>query len=429
MPTAIRPGFNYDGAEFLVAAVPRDVRDLRQERTIASTAILTAAAAGPDRHRTTVSMPTTAAIKTRARSRFRGAPSRGGGIPSSFVFFGYLTSSGGYVYGQAPTDNPGAFIGTNATATQYYAVVNTGNGTSTPPFSLEQPAGFSAADKAGFLHDTFDPFYRDQEGAVTENTHGHTALPHAACERYLGRDGSRLYLRHCDRARRPARSIRTCRSSRTSRSTAREYDVWKTTLTMPSTTSVYYYKFQINRDQTNGFYSDDYLDDNDNVHKDGTGTATDGEPFQSFQFTVYDPNFQTPAWLQNANVYHILPDRFRNGDQTNDYCRAGIDDGMSRSITASTSQRRFTTTRGTSRSAIPTTERSVSGCIQQPVLRRRSAGHPEQARLPAVAGCGHDLHEPDLPGAVEPPLRHRSTICTSIQRWAAMRRSRRCRRR
>ncbi len=91
--------------------------------------------------------------------------------------------------------------------------------------------------------------------------------------------------------------------------------------------SVYYYKFKINRDQTNGWYSDDYLDDNDNVHKDGTGAATDGEPFPSFQFTVYDPNFQTPAWLQNANVYHIMPDRFRNGDQTNDYCRTGSTTG------------------------------------------------------------------------------------------------------
>ena len=97
---------------------------------------------------------------------------------------------------------------------------------------------------------------------------------------------------------------------------------------MPSTTTVYYYKFKINRDQTNGWYSDDYVDDNDNVHKDGTGAATDGEPFPSFQITVYDPNFQTPAWLQNANVYHIMPDRFRNGDQTNDYCRTGWNDGL-----------------------------------------------------------------------------------------------------
>ncbi len=95
----------------------------------------------------------------------------GGGIPSSFVFFGYLVSSGGYVYGQVPTDNNiGGNIGTSASATQYYAIVNTGNNTSTPPFSNEQPAGFSGADKAGFYHNTFDPFYRDQEGAVPENT-------------------------------------------------------------------------------------------------------------------------------------------------------------------------------------------------------------------------------------------------------------------
>jgi Abnormal spindle-like microcephaly-assoc'd, ASPM-SPD-2-Hydin len=67
----------------------------------------------------------------------------GGGIPSSFVFFGYLTSGGGYVYGQAPSDNSGAFIGMSATYKQYFAILNTANGKSTPPFSLEQPASFS----------------------------------------------------------------------------------------------------------------------------------------------------------------------------------------------------------------------------------------------------------------------------------------------
>ena len=131
-----------------------------------------------------------------------------------------------------------------------------------------------------------------------------------------------------------------------------EYDVWKATLTMPSTTTVYYYKFKINRDQTNGWYSDDYLDDNDNVHKDGTGAATDGEPFPSFQITVYDPNFQTPAWLQNANVYHIMPDRFRNGDQTNDYCRPGGTTGCPIFYGDREASRRSPTTCGTRRSAI-----------------------------------------------------------------------------
>ena len=251
----------------------------------------------------------------------------GGGMPSSFVFFGYLTSGGGYVYGQAPSDNNiGGFIGTSATATQYYAVVNTGNGTSTPPFSMEQPSGFSAADKAGFLHDTFDPFYRDQEGAVPESATVTLRFRTLNASHMWGvKARAYIFDSASGNTSGPVDTDMPWEQNITINGT--QYDIWKTTITMPSTASVYYYKFRINRDQTNGFYSDDYIDDHDNVHKDGTGAASDGEPFPSFQFTVYDPNFQTPAWLQNANVYHIFPDRFRNGSQTNDYCRTGTTTG------------------------------------------------------------------------------------------------------
>lgn len=62
----------------------------------------------------------------------------GGGIPASFNFFGYLTSSGGYVYGQVPNDNPAAVIGTSTQYTHYYQVTSTANGKSTPPFSNER---------------------------------------------------------------------------------------------------------------------------------------------------------------------------------------------------------------------------------------------------------------------------------------------------
>jgi glycosidase len=250
----------------------------------------------------------------------------GGGIPSSFVFFGYLTSSGGYVYGEAPADNPGAFIGTSATYTQYYAIQNTGNDTSTPPFSLEQPAGFSGADKAGFFHDTFDPFYRDQEGSVPENTQVTLRFRTLHASGIWG-VSARAYIFDTGTGSTTGPVDTEMPFDQNITLNGTEYDVWKTTLTMPSTASVYYYKFKINRDTTNGFYSDDYLDDNDNVHKDGTGAATDGEPFNSYQITVYDPSFQTPAWLQSANVYQIMPDRFRNGDTKNDYCVTGSKTG------------------------------------------------------------------------------------------------------
>lgn len=243
----------------------------------------------------------------------------GGGIPNSFVFFGYLTSSGGYVYGQVPNDNPGQFIGTSATYTQYYAIVNTGNGTSTPPFSDEQPAGFTAQQKAAFKHDTFDPFYRSPAGAAPEDAQvtlrfrsGHFDLDGVYVRAYLFDTATGQTTGPVDTAMSFDQNIVENNVT---------YDAWKVTLTMPSATTVYYYKFKPYKGNTTGFYSDDYVDDNDNVHKDGTGIASDGEPFASFQITVYDPNFVTPAWLHDANVYHILPDRFRNGDQTNDYCR------------------------------------------------------------------------------------------------------------
>jgi glycosidase len=282
----------------------------------------------------------------------------GSGIPSTFVFFGYLTSSGGYVYGQAPSDNNiGGFSGASATATQYFAVVNTGNGTSTPPFSMEQPAGFSAVDKAGFYHNTFDSFYRDQEGAVPENTQvtlrfrtlHSSGIWGLTLRSYLFDTASGTTTGPVDTAMPFDQNITL---------NGAEYDVWKTSLTTPSAPTVYYYKFKINRDTTNGWYSDDYLDDNDNVHKDGTGASTDGEPFPSFQITVYNPAFATPAWLHGANVYHILPDRFRNGDQSNDYCRAGSTTGCP---TYYGSQQAFTYGQWNTQICDPRS--STSGCL------------------------------------------------------------------
>ena len=250
----------------------------------------------------------------------------GGGIPSQFNFFGYVTSSGGYVYGQVPNDNPGATIGTSAQYTQYYAITNTGNGTSTPPFSNEQPSGFSAADKVGFYHNTFDPFYRSSEGAVPEQTQVTLRF------RTLHSSGIwgvtlRAYLFDTASGNTTGPVDTTMPFDQNITISSTQYDVWKTPVTMPSSPAIYYYKFEINRQNTNGWYSDDYIDDYDNLNKDGTGAPSNAEPLNSFQITVYDPNFQTPAWMTTANIYHIFPDRFRNGAPTNDYCVNGSTSG------------------------------------------------------------------------------------------------------
>ncbi|HME00907.1 MAG TPA: alpha-amylase family glycosyl hydrolase [Terriglobia bacterium] len=253
------------------------------------------------------------------------AITNGGGRPASFLFFGFLTSSGGYIYGQAPADNPGAFVGTSAAAAHYFTVNSTGDGTSTPPFSIESYTNLSGINLGALKHDTFDPFYRSLEGSVPEGTQvtlnfrtAHFDVDQVFLRAYLFDTGTGTTTGPIDTQMSFLENI-------TENSTT--YDVWTTTQTMPSAPTVFYYKFRIVKGSNEAFYSDDYLDDNDNLNKDGIGTASNSEPFDSFQITVYHPNFQTPTWLQNANVYQIMPDRFRNGDPTNDYCVAGSTTG------------------------------------------------------------------------------------------------------
>jgi len=58
-----------------------------------------------------------------------------GGRPTSFAFFVYATSGGGFVYNQYPTENASGSIGTSARYVRYYVVNSTANGSSTAPFS------------------------------------------------------------------------------------------------------------------------------------------------------------------------------------------------------------------------------------------------------------------------------------------------------
>jgi len=78
------------------------------------------------------------------------------------------------------------------------------------------------------------------------------------------------------------------------------FDYWQGTI--PASSSEKYYRFQIN---------------------DGTATAwlnaagiTSAEPSTGDFFVI--PGFKTPDWMKNGVVYQIFPDRFSNGDTSND---------------------------------------------------------------------------------------------------------------
>jgi glycosidase len=173
----------------------------------------------------------------------------------------------------------------------------------------------------GLRHDTFDPYYRSPFGAVEASS----AVTLRFRTAHFDVDGVNVRVYTVNTATGattgPVDYPMSFFENRTESGT--EYDIWAATLQTPSTPSVLYYKFRVTDSGDEDYYSDSYADDHDNLNQGGEGAAFDSEPFPSFQITVYDPNFQTPAWLRDANVYHIFPDRFRNGDVSNDYCRPG----------------------------------------------------------------------------------------------------------
>lgn len=243
----------------------------------------------------------------------------GGGRPASFLFLAYLNSSGGYIYGQVPQGNtegnsPGDY-------NRYYAVVNTGNGTATKPFSLDQTVGSGDIQYLGLKHDTFDSYYRSPFGAVTTGSSVNLKF------RTDLLDVSGVYMKIYKynpqtNTTDPAVELPlTYLENRTENGTT--YSIYSINYTAPATPSIIYYKFRIVDGASQAFYSDSYIDDHDNLGQGGDGAASPGEPFSAFQLTVYDSNFTTPAWLHNASVYQVFPDRFRNGDITNDWCRSG----------------------------------------------------------------------------------------------------------
>jgi Alpha amylase, catalytic domain len=247
----------------------------------------------------------------------------GGAMPSSFLFLGLLTSSAGYVYGQAPNDNASGNVGASAVYTQYFVVNSTGNGSSTPPFSIENSS--NVVNLAAVYHNTFDPYYRSQEGAVPAGTAVTLRLRTA----HFGATGVNLrtYLFDTASGTTAGPTDLPMAFLETQTVNGAVYDEYSINYTTPTKPTIVYYKFVVSNGSGTAYYSDDYIDDYDNLNKDGAGAASTTEPLDAFQITAYAPNFQTPAWLASANVYQIFPDRFRNGDPANDYCVTGSSSG------------------------------------------------------------------------------------------------------
>jgi len=166
--------------------------------------------------------------------------------------------------------------------------------------ALAAPASAQAAGVKLF-HDTFDTAYRQPFGAVPA--------------------GSKVSLRLRVTGGRP-RSVAVHIGKRFVTMRKRG-SLWAATVTTTATPSIVDYDFRVRIGKRTLWYGDNGTTD---VVRGGTGVTTAQEQLP-FTITAYAPSFTTPAWERGAVVYSLFPDRFRNGDPTNDYCRPGSTTG------------------------------------------------------------------------------------------------------
>jgi glycosidase len=163
-----------------------------------------------------------------------------------------------------------------------------------------------AADaRVTLLHDSFSTAYRSPGGAVA------TGTPVTLRLRVTGARPKAVAVR-----------IETTRISLLRM--RRAGSIWSVTYRTPAAPTVVSYAFRVTIGRRNLWYGDD--NSGTDVTKGGTGRMTSSRG-DNFRITVYARSFTTPAWLQGAVVYSIFPDRFRNGDPSNDFCRAGATTG------------------------------------------------------------------------------------------------------
>lgn len=88
------------------------------------------------------------------------------------------------------------------------------------------------------------------------------------------------------------------------------YDLWQTTWTIPTTPGNKFYRFQLIDGSASTYYDAD-------GPTCGSGGQSSCQAPTTESFWVI-PGFQTPTWSKQAIYYQIFPDRFRNGDPSND---------------------------------------------------------------------------------------------------------------
>lgn len=191
-----------------------------------------------------------------------------------------------------PTAVPTA--ASQATATPA-AAESTATQAAAPP--TQQITGDRRINAEALFHDTFDPFYRAPGGSVPAGTLVTLRLKTAPNDLTSAR--VRVW------------NSRTESEESVPMEQVAE-DSWEAKFQTADEGTAYWYRFVGQDGVAKSFYSDD--DDLDG----GAGLGRTYETDKDYALVAYDPNFTTPDWVNDGVVYQIFPDRFNNGDPSND---------------------------------------------------------------------------------------------------------------
>lgn len=176
------------------------------------------------------------------------------------------------------------------------------------PFTVQGQAG--APNAEALLHDSRDTLYRAPGGAVPAGTTVYLRLRTAPGDI----DAAGVWLRSSATGTvslLPMQAVAT---------TPDGFQYWEARLETGTVPTVYYYRFQLSRSGTLYLYEDDTVTSGGEyveANKGGVGVLHTSTTNANYQIAVYDPAYYTPEWMRDAVVYQIFPDRFRDGDPTN----------------------------------------------------------------------------------------------------------------
>jgi glycosidase len=160
-------------------------------------------------------------------------------------------------------------------------------------------------DEAGLAHDSRDDAYRTPFGSVPAGSEITLRLQATAGDL----TGATVRVWDAGQELQALVPMRIIASDRTAGDHG--VDWWQATLKTPATPTVLWYRFIVQDGPTTRYLEDDAAADG------GEGEVYAESPDLSWQIVLHEPGFETPDWTHGATVYQVFPDRFNDGDPSN----------------------------------------------------------------------------------------------------------------